>query len=245
MFALLPLFALSACSSVKEVHRLDRKLALQPMEGIRLDLVYASPRVAEIAGRNLIVEVEPVRSMIAPGSHIPEYRDMDRFRNTFEMKLAQMMWQTGVFNDVGQRTDNPPLPKPNLRLRMTVTEWREGSTFLRVLLSTGLGATRVQTEGAFIDPETGYVFAAFVDARAHPGGRPYDPKTWRSQTLITQDIFGTIQAIQRFAVKVTGKSIPIGGFEAVSDARPSRVDTKLTPEQIDKLYPKPKPTIAN
>ena len=241
---LLALLALAGCSSVEQLHFVDPKLAPAPIEGVGLDLVHVSPNIKAIEGRELLVEIGKIEMTAnAARSRLKRSRNLGPFRADFEKTLSDALWTTGVFKDVGLRGDDPPIAAPNLRLRLAVTEWHEGYSLLRATIGTWAGATRVQVEGVLDDPATGEVFAAFADARTHPGSRPYMPMTWRPQQLIAIDLANFVDDLRRAVYTITGREAP-PGVGGVALPRPSRVP-EPPPDPNEKILPEPKPTIIS
>ena len=215
--------ALAGCGTVRQTYFVDREFEPERRKGIRLDKIYVAPDVKEIVGADLVVELADPRTSIQGKRKIKEGRDFEAFAIDLERVISDSLWRTRIFRDVGTPRDEVPIPRPTLRLEVAITEWHEGSAWLRFLVGTWIGATRVQTEGRFVNPETGHVYLAFADAQRHPGYGKFNPMTYRPQTLIASDLSFLVRDLQRDIVTLTEQEIPPGGFRSRSvRPRPSR-----------------------
>ncbi|HOE97582.1 MAG TPA: DUF4410 domain-containing protein [Candidatus Sumerlaeota bacterium] len=194
LFALL-LLPLAGCGRVH--YRYYVRLDDRPLRmDLPLDLVYAHPRIEAIKDRTLEVHVlSPLDSVMASTAKMTKPDDWETYyetwRRDFENVLADKIWRTAIFSDVGTPSDPVPLEKPDYQLRVAVTEWNEGNRWLRWILGFGAGRTRVQWEGKLVNAANGEELLLFADAREHPGG-PYmigvsfhPPK---GNALIAQDL---------------------------------------------------------
>ena len=180
------------CGRVHSLHYLKGDFAVGPQRGFRLEKVYAAPDAASILDRTLIVHVEdPARTIQVDASKIHPDLKWPAWRFDFESCAANQAWIASVFGDVCAAGDKHPIDRPDLTLQLAVTEWHEGQGWLRLLLGFGLGATRVQWEGAILEAGSDRVLFAFADARAHPGGPSFmglGAPVMRGPALIAKDL---------------------------------------------------------
>lgn len=230
---------MSACSSVERIYFLDPAIKLEEASDLKLDMAYISPRIDEIKGKDMIVGVvDPVRS-IKGKKKISHRRDFQLLDLQFEKALSDALWQTDLFHDVGLVYDEEPIREPDLKLALAITEWHEGNGFLRFLLGTWMGATRVQTETVLTDARTGYVYAAFADARAHPGGGIFAVQTWMPERLMVQDLYHFTFDIRDAMLRATHEEPLTATQRDIIFPRPSRKPPTLAFDSDDDLEPKP------
>jgi hypothetical protein len=202
------------CGRVRQAHWVDGPFANEihddAVRGFYYDAFDLAPGAAEaMLGKTLRVEVEPTtRTFVAERCRITKEVDWEGARRRFEDHLADRLYQSQVFADVSTPADSRPLTRPELILRIAITEYHEGNAFLRYVPGFGAGATRVQWEGEMVacDRATGpdegadageRRILAFADARLHPGGpsmgistKPYD-----GQALIAEDLGLAIEGL--------------------------------------------------
>ena len=117
-----------------------------------------------------------------------------------------------------------------------ITQWHEGWFLPRATIGYWLGATLVQTEGRFVDSETGHVYLAFADAQRHPGYYMFNIMTYFPQSLIASDLSFLVRDLQRDIVRLTEQEAPPGGFRSRAvQLRPSR----RLPESTDQAIGSP------
>lgn len=211
------------CSRVKHVYYVDPNLTLERKTKYHIfqDSLYFTPSQAEqIADKTLLVEVlDPDQTILGRKKG---GRNLQRFARDFEKVLSDQLWRTEVFKDVATPRDDRKLHHPDLKLNVAITEWHEGWALLRWAIRA-IGKTRVQIEGKFIDPETGQVYAAFADARIHPGHGLIAPRTWVGQALIAEDLAKFVKEFQKQVLAMTNRPVPEAGLQTrVPKPRPYR-----------------------
>lgn len=194
--ALAPLWA-AGCTTVSQTHWIqgpfDNKRPAG-VSGFDYSEFSVDPALAGmLRGKTLRVEVaDPAKTLDPARSRVLSPMDWKIWRDDCEKTLANRLYQSKVFSDVGQLSDERPIQKPDLVFRIAVVEWDEGNAFLRYFPGFGAGATLVQWEGELTagEPGAGKRLFAFADVRRHPGG-PYfgiSARPYHGDRLIAEDL---------------------------------------------------------
>jgi hypothetical protein len=202
------------CGRVEQAHRVAGPFDNPPIKGFYYDRFRLAEDAARaIAGRTLRVEVEPAtRTLVLERSKITAPVEWEAWGAEFEQTLADKLWQSRVFDDVCTTSETRPILKPDLILRVALTEFHEGNAFLRYVPGFGAGATRVQWEAELVENGEGEERRAerplfvFADARLHPGG-PYlgwSFKPWNGRKLIVEDLHLATEALVKDLRWLTG-----------------------------------------
>ena len=145
-----------------------------------MDHVYVSPDIAAIRNGRVVVELaDPDQSLTAEALAKVEW-DWARWHPAIEAAIADVLYQSRVFDDVAARGDPGEMANPDYVLRIALTEWDPGAPLMRYLVGWGAGRTRLQWEGALHCYQSGQVLMAFADARENPGGPSTFPLGFRA-----------------------------------------------------------------
>jgi hypothetical protein len=232
LLALAPLL-LIGCSRISNRHFVDDSIPLERRTQFHIfqdSLYYTPPEAHMLVDKELVVRVLNPEETIKGRSKVGKDRDLAAFAVDFEKALANQLWRTDVFHDVGTLADKPPIADPDIYLDIAITQWHEGSAPLRWIIRAA-GKTRVQVEGKFTDANTGKVYAAFADARVHPGHGLISRATFMPQALIAEDLANFVKELQRRVLAMTGSPEPERGLRPrVARMRPPR-EAASAPEQ--------------
>lgn len=200
-----------ACGRVHDRHFIQPEGPRWP-SGHRLDQVFIAPEAAAMIGKRLTVElINPMDTVQVVGAKMYKPDDWqeywERWRAEYENTLADVLWRTKVFQDVGTPADPNPIEQPHYKCQVALTEWNEGRGWMRFVIGFGAGATRMQWEGRITELAGGRTVMTFADARRHPGGPSMlglDLRPLRGPVLISEDLVWAFQDLGRALRRITG-----------------------------------------
>lgn len=178
----------------------------------RFDELSVAPDVARMKGKLLAVEVlNPLDTVQAANAKMHKPEDWREYWHVWEVDfedyLADVLWQSAVFLDVCAPGDANPIEEPDYVCEVAMTEWDEGTGWMRFVIGFGAGATRMQWEGRIIEAASGREVLSFADARVHPGGPSmlgFNLRPFRGQVLISEDVRWAVEDLARALRKLTG-----------------------------------------
>ena len=161
-----------ACNRLYEVHWARNDFTNPSIRGFFYNRFYLASDAPSMRGETLKVEVmDPTETLDWTRCKLTRSVDWGEWKKVFENLLADRLHQLRVFADVCAAGDPYPILRPDLTLRVALTECDEGNAFLRYFPGFGLGATRLQWEGELVRNS----------ARQGPNIRQYFPAGLKTQ----------------------------------------------------------------